>query len=387
MSASNSRWFGLPLAAALATVSLHAQGPRLHAAIAGSEQRGAVPVFAWLCEEFLPTLPSWPEGLDPRGPLSLTLSATGIDVGATEVDLPDDAVAIGTASFTEETGGPSLLWRCDNDGTEQWTVQAGFDVPQHYRNLLHAIEADVLVVPRTLAVPVLAGHLSGSLLEGDPRAALLRIGPSLCGDATWLAWDEGGKVRVRGRSDGGLMLPLALLLIAIADGDAEPTNLQLRAFAARDADKNEATRQLGRADRQLDVETLRSLLRGDDGVRLTAIDALIRRRAWDQLPSIVEAATPELPWATIAARDAVHELWSDATADVRQQTRQALQRSRCPSLRAIDVETIAQPIHAPENEHAPLDPRGRALMILMCTAIGVLGLWSRERVRMQMPTI
>jgi hypothetical protein len=384
MSASSSRVLRLSLLTATLTAATVAQGPRLHAAIAASEHRGGTPAVAWLCEDFLPTLPSWPDGLDPHGPLALTFSAAGVTVGATEVEVPAGAVAIGTASFTAENGGPSLLWRCERDGREQWTVQPGFELPSRWHALLQALEADVLETPRSLAVPVLAGHLGGCMLEGDPRATLLRICPMMCGDATWLAWRDQGAVLVRGRSEGGLMLPLALLMMAVADGDAEPTALQLRAFAARDPDQHEAARQLGRADRELDVDTLRSLLLADDDVRLTAIDALIRRHAAGELPRIVDAAAPDLPWTTIAARDAVHELWPLAAADVRQRTRQALQRSRCTTLRAIDVDALDRPNageHAEPNP--PHDPRGRALVILMCTAIGVLGLWSRERIRLQ----
>ena len=386
-TASKTLW--LLFAATAVVAPIAAQGPRLHAAIAASEHRGDVPALAWLCEEYLPRLPAWPPGLDPRGPLSLTLSATGVHVGPTTVAIPDGAVAIGTASFAEDSG-PMLLWECAHNGSERWTVQPGFEVPFRWYSMLQAIEGDLLDTPRSLAIPVLAGHLSGSLLEGDPHAALLRICPMMCGDATWLAWRDRNGVHVRGRSDAGLMLPLALLMLAVSGGDAEPSALQLRAFAARDADRQEAARQISRADRTLDVDTLRSLLLGDDDVRLTAIDALIRRKAATELPRIVDAAAPDLPWATLAARDAVQQLWPAASPETRQATRQALQRSRCLKLREIDVEALDRAPHpaATATELArTADPRGRALMILMCTAFGFLGLWSRERVRAQMQAI
>jgi len=231
MSASSSGSAWLPLLAAVTCATAPAQGPRLHAAIAASEHRGAAPALAWLCEDYLPTLSTWPDGLDPHGTLSLTLSADGITIGPTEVDVPEGAVAIGTASFSEQHGGPSLMWRCERNGQEHWTIQPGFDLPRSWHRLLVAIEADVLDMPRSLAVPVLAGHLSGSMLEGDPRATLLRICPAMCGDVTWMTWQDGDSLRVSGQSAGGLMLPLALLMMAVADGDAEPSALQLRAFA------------------------------------------------------------------------------------------------------------------------------------------------------------
>ncbi len=369
----------VPLAAAALAADAQAQRPRLQAAVAASEHRGQLPALAWLCEEFLPELESWPEGLDPFGPLSLSLSHEGLTVSETAVALPEGAAAIGIASFSAESAAPSILWRCDARGDEQWTVQSGFELPRGWRSLLHAIEADVLDLPRTLAAPVLAGHLSGSMLEGDPRADLLRIGPALCGEITWMSWQEGDVVRVRGRSEGGLMLPLALLVMAVADGDAEPTALQLRAFAARDADKEEAARQIGRADRDLDVPTLRALLLGGDRLRLTAIDALIRRGAWRELPRIVESADPELTWTGLAARDAVLELWPSASAEVRQETRRALQESRCSTLRGIAPG--ARP-PTPSAPRTPRDGRGPALLMLLCTGLGVLCLWRLERLRL-----
>ena len=374
--------FALPLVVAALAAGAHAQRPRLHAAIASSEHRGALPALAWLCEEYLPSLEAWPEGLDPSDPLAVTLSHEGLTITETEVELPDGAAAVGIASFEASTNKPAILWRCDRRGDEQWTVQQGFLLPRGWRSLLNAIEADVFDLPRTLATPVLAGHLSGSMLEGDPRAELLRIGPALCGAVTWMSWRDGDVVRVRGRSEGGLMLPLTLLVMAVADGDAEPTALQLRAFASRDADKEEAARQIGRADRDLDVETLRALLLGGDHLRLTAIDALIRRGAWRELPRIVESADPELTWTSLAARDAVLELWPSASDEVRQETRKALRESRCSTLRAIAPAGPGAPLPAPQAPRTPRDGRGPALLMLLCTGLGVLCLWRLERLRL-----
>src|SRR5690606_24523422 len=125
--------------------------------------------------------------------------------------------------------------------------------------------------------------------------ALLRLGPALCGDATWMAFHRDEHWHVFGRSDGGLIMPLVLLAISIADGAGELSSLSLRAFAARDADQAEAARQLGRTDRAIDTATLRALLRADDSVRLTAIEALVRHGAARELPAIVKAADDDKP--------------------------------------------------------------------------------------------
>lgn len=378
-SAKAPRWS--PLLALLWCATADAQAPLLHAAIAASEHRGGVPAVAWLCEEYLPGLPSWPEDLDPRESFTLSVSTEGWSASATEVPLPEDAVAVGYAASSDAPDSPTVLWRCGRDGDSEWTVPADFQPPRAWTDLLRSLEADVLDTPRSLALPVLAGHLSGGLLEGDPRAPLLRICPALCGDVTWMAREFDGKVEVRGRSSGGLMLPLVLLLAATAEAHAETQPLQLRSFAARDGDRAEATRQLARDDRRLDQQTLRSLLFGDDELRLTAARALVRRGAADSLPQIIDAAAPDMPWATLAARDAVHHLWPTADEATRRRCVQALERSRCPQLRALDLAALDAP-PAPDAPVAPEEaPRVRAFAILVCTGIGLLGLWSRARAR------
>jgi hypothetical protein len=297
-------------------------------------------------------------------------------VSPTTIALPDGIVAAGSCSFG---GGPELIWHQDLRGNEDWYVPHDFDLPRTWRSLLHAVEADVLDTPRTVALPVLVGHLAGGLLDGDPRAELLRLGASWCGDTTWLAWRTDRHVRVRGRSDGGLMLPAVLLAIAAADGAGNPTSLALRAFAGRDADRTEATRQLGRDDRALQQETLHALLQAEDSVRLTAIDALVRHGAAEQLPDIVAAAGPERPLATLAAADAVRSLWPGASPQTRQETRAALHRSNSVRLRSIDVERLPVAPHPDARPWSAEDTRPRALFWLSCVAAGLVGLWLRER--------
>ena len=364
--------------------STRAQRPHLHAAIAASQHRDAVPAIAWLCEDYLPGLSSWPPGLDPLGPLSLTLSQAGIQVSATEVTLPQATVAVGVVALTNDPTAPALLWRCGLDGEEEWLVQSGFSPPTSWTDAIAMIGADELNTPRSLAIAIATGHLYGSLLEGDPRAPLLRICPSLCGDVSWLAQrcDEG--ITVRGQSGGGMMLPLTLLLAAVADGSAEPTSLQLRAFAARDGDQAEACRQLGRDDRGADTESLRALLAGDDVLRMTAIHALTRRRAAAELPHIINAAAPDMPWATLAARDAVLELWRLATTRDQGLARQSLRRQRCAELRTIDVNELAAANASERGPARPDDRRSPAFAVLFCAGLSLLGLWRRARISLKL---
>lgn len=371
----------LALVSAGLCVALHAQAPRLHAVFAASEHRGGVPAIAWLCEELLPSLPSWPAALDPAATFALTVSEEGVALHPTAVAVPEGEAALGAVTLSDDLDQPALLWCCGRDGDEEWRVPAGFEAQPAWRTALAALGADVIDTPRTIAAPVLAGHLSGGLLEGDPRATLLRVGPALCGDVTWTATRADGAIRVRGRSGGGLMLPLALLLSAGADGSAAPTALQLRAFAARDGDRGEAARQLGREDRELDVDTLRALLHGGDELRLAAIRSLTQQGATDALPQILDAAVPGMPWSVVAARDALDALWPSLDGDQRAAARAALRRNRCPQLRGVDLRALDAP-RSVAVERLPDDSgRARVFVVLVCSGVGLLGLWRRERLR------
>ena len=382
MTAPTSSALGALTCAALCA-TLHAQAPQLHAVFAASEHRGGAPAIAWLCEEVLPARPEWPDDLDPQAAYALTVSNGAVTVHPTQVTVPEGLAALGTLTIKSGAGlaDAPLVWCCGHDGDEQWRIPASFSAPADWLEALAAVGADAIGTPRTISAPVLAGHLCGGLLEGDPRAALLRIGPALCGDVTWESTQTDDGTVVRGRSGGGLMLPLALLLASSADGSSSPSALRLRAFAARDGDRGEAARQLGRPDRELDVETLCALLHSEDELRLAAIRSLTRRGAASALPQILDAATPDMPWSTVAARDALFELWPRAVEAERRDALAALARNRCPELRGVDPDARrAAPGAAPAPAQGD-SARARLLAALGCCGVGLFGLWRRERVR------
>ncbi|MFK7741380.1 MAG: hypothetical protein AB8H80_13775 [Planctomycetota bacterium] len=399
-----------PLAALLATAPTAAQssGLQLHAAIASSEHRGQVPAIAWLCEDYLPTLASWPHGLNPSGTIGIALSSEGLRVFATDVAVPVGCVAIGSIAKQASTAGAGaasqqqgasqqqkneLLFRCQRDGREQWFLPTSWAAPPSpaCSHLLATLAADVVGTPRSVSLPVLTGHAAGALLEGDPAATLLRLCPTLCGDVTWQATLADGQLSVCGRSDGGLTLPAVLALLAEANASgSQASPLARRAFTAVDGDASEATRQLGRSDRDLDAETLRALLRArGPEQRLSAIDALIRQNASNELPRIIAASGADRPWATRGASDALQALWTTASVSTRKATRKALAASDSADLRRINLRQLDQ--RAADSagsddgsnaiELARL--RARMLLVLLCTGVCVLGLWLRERARLQ----
>lgn len=350
-----------------------------HAVVAPAAQRGAVPAIAWFAEHWLPAHGTKTPGVALARTFALHGSASGLVVATTNTDPGKDIVAAGSCRLGD---GAPLLWQCRTDGTEDWFVPADFPLPTAWLSRLRALDADVLGQPRTLATAVLAGHLAGGLAEGDPRAELLRLCASECGDLTWLAWHDGTQLRVRGRSEGGLLLPALLLLLA-DDGRSRDDGLVLRAFAARDHERDEAARQLGLSPSQNSVATLRAMLHGDDTTRLCAIDALTRRGAAEELPAIVAAADETAPLATMAATDALRSLWVDASPVARQRTRAAIAQSASLDLRRIDLDALPRRVPAPATPAptATADPSTIALVWLSLTAFGLLGLWLRERHR------
>lgn len=377
-----SAWCALAVLPCLAQ-SLAAQLPgtpfEFHAVVAAAPQRGGVPAIAWFAEQWLPAHEAHGSSADLSSTFAVHGGPDGMKVAATHVEPGKNVVAAGSCRIGDSA---PLLWQCRTDGTEDWFVPSDFPLPSAWRSRLQALDADALDQPRTLATSVLAGHLAGGLAEGDPRAELLRLGASACGDLTWIAWHDGTQLRVRGRSEGGLMLPVLLLLLA-DDGRSRDDGLALRAFAARDHERDEAARQLGLSRHPHSVATLRAMLHGDDTTRLSAIDALTRRGAAEELPAIVAAADEKAPLATLAAADALQSLWADASPVARQRTRAAIARSACLDLRRIDLEALPRRVPAPAGE-APTATADRptiALVWLSLSAFGLLGMWLRERHR------
>ncbi|MEO6598030.1 MAG: hypothetical protein ABIP94_25075 [Planctomycetota bacterium] len=309
----------------------------------------------------------------------LSVSPNGLTIRASKVSLPAHVVAAGSCAFGSAS---PLLWSCADDGSEDWFVPLELRVPASFRQVLQALEADLIDEPRRLDVSVVIGHLAAAMSDGEPRADLLHLGGSLCGEVTWIAWRTQTHLRVRGRSGGGLLLPAALIALASEGSPGVTTAMSLRAFGSRDGDRSEAARQLSRTSGEALV-TLRALLCAEDQVRFAAIDALVRLRAVEEMPRIVAAADPAKPWASLAAADAVRTLWVDASPLVRERTRVALAQSPSRTLRAIDTASLATKRPAPPLVEDVGDTialeRPRSLLLLFLLAVGVHGLWRRER--------
>ena len=390
-SSAADRAPSIAAAAVAFAAALAAQdAPRLHVTFGDRSSRLLVPAVEWLCSTALPQRPEWPQRVDRNEPFAIVLSQQRLEVLDTRVDLPAGVVLAGSCSIGD---APPMVFSCSTDGTEDWFVPSGFGVPAAWRSLLHTLHADALDEPRSLDAAVVIGHVAGACVDGDPRAELLRLGASICGRVAWTTWSTPTHVRVRGRSDGGLVLPATLMLLAAGTDAAAANGLALRAYGGLDGDRAEAARQFVRTADEQAVATLRALLFADDTVALAAIDALVRLRRADQLPAIVEAAKPDAPWASLAAADAVRELWADAGPTVRTKTRQAIAKCASLDVRGIDLDRLPKRVRddGAETANEPL-PRGaeervRALVVLGLFAVGLWGLWSRERAHLRSAAI
>lgn len=386
-AADRTRTFAA-VALAIAFAPLFAQDePRLHVTFGDRGSRLLVPAIEWLCGSALPARTEWPRDLDPNEPFAIVLSTRGLEVMPTRVALPPGVVAAGSCSIGDAA---PMVFSCTTDGSEDWYVPRDFVVPGEWRTLLTTLHADALDEPRSLDAAVVIGHVAGAFVDGDPRGELSRLGGSACGVVAWTAWATPSHLRVRGKSDGGLVLPAALLLLASSADAVKANGLALRAFAARDGDRAEAARQFVRTPDERSLAALRALLLADDTVALAAIDTLVRLRRADELPAIVAAARPEAPWAQLAAADALRELWMDASPTVRNKTRRAIESSASITVRSIDLDRLPTRTASTPRDEAPPpadEERVRALVVLALFGIGLWGLLARERRRLAVAPI
>lgn len=383
----------LPL---LAACTLGAQEPAwVQLALAPDGGGGAPPAMAWLRNDVLRRRPEWPKGVAAEAAIAFRWTPDELRIWRSQVVLPEGVAMVG--EFAIPGRGPIRV-ACEQDGTEEWTVPGDGALPERLRSLGDLLGVTRTKTPSTLDLAAAIGNLAGPAAVGDPFRDTLQQGATACGEVTWSTWSRHGEVGVRGRSDGGLLLPAGLLLLAtLGDGAIDdafwrtpPTTFverwSLRAYTRRDGDRAEATRQLVRSDAGPDRETLLDMLHADEGSRLAAIDALVRRGDQDTLPAIVRAADGSSDLVTGAALDAMESLWPRATANTRVSTRKAVQL--CPVV-SLQERLAAMPADAPPAPRA--DPgsaesghawRIRLLVGLLILAVCLHGLWRRECARL-----
>lgn len=351
------------------TSALWAQDPgSVRIAFAADSGAAGPGGMVWLRHDVLAQRQEWPTGQDPDAAFTLHLDRSGLRFLAA-LPLPADAYAAGEGELPD---GVTWSFACDREGRDEVTLRAG-SAPMQVSQLLEAFRTEIDGAPRVIDVAALVGNLTGPTLEGDDRRALLPLAAARSGELTYSLSRRSDALCIQGRSDGGVFLPLfTLWLAATGPGATAVTDSldtwRLRAFGSRDGDRAEAVRQLQRAGAQ-GVAGMRALLHGDEACRLAAIDGLIRLHATDELPRIVAAADATSLLVTDAAALAVRELYADASPRVQQATLRALQESMVlrPDLIPQASPTITAPL------------RIRLLACMLLVALGLFGLWQRER--------
>lgn len=363
------------LAVAGIGAGIGAQSPRVEVAFAADAATSGLPAVAWLAGTVLPMRDEWPRDLAADQSFVVRLSPAGLSIAPNGVPLPAGALAAGSVEYAT---GRRALCTCRRDGTEDWYVPRDFSPPVAWLKLARLLRALDVERAHTVDLSVAVGHLLGPTAPGDADREALQLGATLCGEVTWQSWWNTEHLRVRGRSEGGLLLPAVLLVLARHLGNGAAAPLPIRAFAARHGDREEAVRQMSRGDKSDQRVALLAMLHGDDELRLTAIDSLVRLGSVDDLPRIVEAANPSLPLTTIAAADAVAALWHDASSSTKERTREALAASPTSALRNLDPGRIPE---KPRGPVTAVTQHWRLLIALFVLAAGLFCLWLRERAR------
>ena len=180
------------------------------------------------------------------------------------------------------------------------------------------------------------------------------------------------ELRVRGKSNGGLLLPALILHLAsggtAVDTAASPTarhaSLRLHALAGRDLTRNESIRQLVRAVPARAAEDLQSLLHSTGESKLFAMDALTRMGDAEHLPTILSAMELSDPASVSLASSALDELMPKAS-------------------RAVEANVARQLELVPDTVREDLvrtEPAGwhvRAAAALGLVLVGLFGFWMR----------
>lgn len=372
----------LAMAAGTALPAQAASGATLQVLWRAGAVADAPPALAE-CLRWLATRPEWPANLPVEAAFTIQLSDHGLAIQATAETPPAGALWAGALRIGAEA---PAVGEGRDDGTEDWWIPATWQLPPAWQAALQSLGLGVGVQPRTLDAASLLGQLTGPTVEGDHNHQRLLLG-SQCGEVTFACWQTAAHWRVRGRGEGGLLLPACLVWLQWQTADAAGRGTALRVMASRDGDQPEAARQLLHGDQASATAALRAALHGEDELRLAAITTLVRRQAAQELPRIVAAGETGAGLAVLAAQEALVELWPGASAQTRAATQRLLQRSEVPALRQFlgAAQPAIKPARAPEAaaEAAPSLPRAQWLLALGCLGAALYIAWLRERHRRQ----
>lgn len=364
-------------ASALLAQQAQPSHPEFRLLLAADPQAAGPQGLVWFRTRFLTSQPNWPAGTDPLGPLLVEASEQGLTTARMESG--DERLYL--AGELQLDGAHRMLVACTSDGTEDWFVPAQASLPALAEHIVQTLGAAPEAHLRTLDLAAACGLLAKGMVEHDPLMPLVTLGAAHCGDVTWAWWRNPRELRVRGKSNGGLLLP-ALALHAASTANTKPrtgtaealhASLQLQALAGRDPSRNESIRQLVRSVPALSTEDLGSLLHTEGTTKHYAMDALSRMGDPTHLPTILAAMDPVDPVATSLAASALHELLPSAPREVQATV-------------ARQLQDMPQPLRDGLLQNEPATWQVRAAVALSLLLLGLFGFWMRERMRMQQPS-
>lgn len=370
-------WSKLAALACVLTSTAAAQefAGRLQLQFAAGATRAGPPAIRVLGAELLPHEPGWPPQLRPELGFVATFTGSGWQFRDCRPTLPPGAV-VSIALWLAEDQRPAV-GSCDADGLEDWFLPPTWStvgaVGAWFEALLPTRDQ-----PFTYDIATLVGLGLGPTLDGSRERAWLEAAAQ-CGDLCAMAWHTGDCLRVRGRSGGGLLVPAWLWWRCGAPANPRAATNSLRGYAARDLERAAAARAGADPGLAGQGPLLRALLHADEATRLGAIDSLVRRGDPQALVAMAEAVDADQPLIAQATCEAIRELWPMAPPAVRAQLQRELGQNRLAALNTLAAQ-LARAATTDEPDGTP-DPglRARGLLALGCLAVGIYGLWLRER--------
>lgn len=281
-------------------------GLRVDALLAADAGRTGPAGWTFVREFLLPQLVDDPSGVPPIGDaVRIRLDDAG------KLDVQPDVLGeeLGTAYARIRlfvAGEVCAEGTCAFDGTERWELDAPIEpMPPLLGRLAALVGPSVRNGWLEVDVSTAVGNLMTAATAADALSEAMTLGAFECGMLGLFSRPaSGGRLRVVGKSDGGLTLPAVFAALAVHQGGPGPSgpgasdrdDLErwlVLAASAHAAERDEALRQLSRFDDRQAREALTHNLLDDGPARTIAVHGLARdRRALDPLLRAAEKGDP-----------------------------------------------------------------------------------------------
>lgn len=300
-----------------------AQDFAIHVHFAADRDERGPSALSWFRTSCLPRLVSG--DVDPLG--EIIVSWDGVDwTLRTGKPLPFH-YAVGTVHYL---GSRLAAFECDAQGASKWSVDRHAVVPNRAWSLIRALGLDNPEAQR-FDVGALASQLAGAVAhDAGPFADLLTFGAAACSPVSFVAERSATGVMIHGQGQGGLLLPICVVLGAELHGHpdgglssarsiGETERWRMLGYSARHGARTEAIAQLARVGDAQSLAVLERML-WSKSERSAVIEALIRANATHTLPEIVELASDD-PLERQLARAAISNFGDDSGSTARSRVR------------------------------------------------------------------